>query len=172
MMNEINHEYFMEKAIEQANYAETLGEVPVGAVAVFEGKVIGVGHNHSISTHDPSGHAEVMAIKQACDFLQNYRLPNVDLYVTLEPCCMCAGMLVHARIRRLIFGAADPKAGACGSIMNLVMHEQLNHKIETLSGLMGEQCGSLLSEFFSKRRKQIKIKKAAMKAALDETKHL
>lgn len=161
-MNKQNNErdnYWMQKAIALAEKAADLGEVPVGAVLIQDDTVIGEGWNQPISTHDPSAHAEVMAIKQGAKTLQNYRTINTTLYVTLEPCPMCAGLMVHARIDRLVFGAKDAKTGSAGSIMDLVRHDQLNHKVEVLGGVEAEKCGNLLSDFFKRRRAEKKAAK-------------
>lgn len=157
------HEYYMELAIEQANNAQQLGEVPVGAIVVVNNEVVGKGHNLCITENDPSLHAEMVAIREAAKTIGNYRLVNSSLYVTLEPCAMCAGLLVHSRIQNLYYGANDPKAGACGSIMNLVQHDLLNHKIRHIESVLGQKCSEQLSSFFRKRRQQIKTKKAALK---------
>lgn len=144
--------YWMQYAIELAARAETAGEVPVGAVLVKEGLVLGEGWNLSISGHDPTAHAEMQAIRQAGVALQNYRMLDCTLYVTLEPCAMCAGAIMHARIERVVFGARDPKTGAAGSIIDLFAEARLNHHTTVVSGVLGEECGSLLSSFFAARR--------------------
>jgi tRNA(adenine34) deaminase len=156
---------FMQRAYELAQQAEQINEIPVGAVVVANGKIIGEGYNQSITLNDPSAHAEMLAIKQAGQSLQNYRILDCTLYVTLEPCPMCAGLLVHSRIKRLVFAAKDLKTGAAGSAFNLVNHEKHNHQIETTQGLLAEQCSSLLSAFFKRRRAEIKAKKKAKKAS-------
>jgi tRNA(adenine34) deaminase len=153
------HEFFMQKALEQAQKAQDIGEVPVGAVLVYEDKVIGEGYNQCITQSDPSLHAEVLAIRDAAKRLQNYRLLDTRLYVTLEPCAMCAGLLVHARIKQIIFGTHDPKTGAAGSVINLLQHEYVNHKVDIVGGIMQEVCAERLSAFFADRRKQIKHQK-------------
>lgn len=147
---------FMRLAIEQAIEAGAQGEVPVGAVVVKDGIVIGRGSNAPIAQHDPSAHGEIQALRQAAKHLGNYRLVDCTLYVTLEPCAMCAGAIQHARIARLVFGASDPKTGACGSVINLMAEEKLNHHTEVIGGIMAEQCGKLLSDFFASRRKSSK----------------
>ncbi len=159
------HEYFMELALEQALIAQSIGEVPVGAVVVDQNSVvIGEGYNQCISKHDPSMHAEMVAIRNACQSVKNYRLVDVTLYVTLEPCSMCAGLLVHSRIKTLVFGAKDRKTGAAGSVFNLVQHPDLNHSIEVVSGVLEARCSSTLSDFFALRREEKKrLKKAAKK---------
>lgn len=158
--NSEHHQFYMEKAIEQANLAEEIGEVPVGAVVVLNSEIIGSGYNRCITDSDPSLHAEMVAIRQAAQRINNYRLVGASLYVTLEPCSMCAGLLVHSRLKQLIYGTNDPKAGAAGSIMNLVQHEQLNHKIEIVPNVLDDTCSEMLSQFFRKRRAQKKAQKA------------
>jgi len=152
---------FMQRAFELAQIAESHDEIPVGAVVVANGKIIGEGFNQSILLNDPSAHAEILAIRQAGQTLQNYRMLDCTLYVTLEPCPMCAGLLVHSRIKRIVFAACDDKTGAAGSAFNLVDHQQLNHQIEVTQGIMAKECSDLLSSFFKRRRKE---KKAARKA--------
>jgi tRNA(adenine34) deaminase len=143
---------YMRLAISQAHNAWALGEVPVGALVVKDGEIIATGFNQPIGTHDPTAHAEIMALRAAASILGNYRLPGCELYVTLEPCAMCAGAMMHARLARVVFGAADPKTGACGSIVNLFEQEMLNHHTELVSGVMSVECGELLKGFFSMRR--------------------
>ncbi len=145
-------EEFMQVALAEARTAAGEGEVPVGAVAVLEGKVVARGHNRTIALNDPTAHAEILALRGAAACLGNYRLNGVDLYVTLEPCAMCAGALVQARIRRLVYGADDPKAGAVCSCARLLEAPFLNHRIEVSFGVLGEACGALLQEFFLERR--------------------
>ena len=166
-MTEIEQdEYWMQQALKYADKAEKQNEIPVGAVLVKDGKMLGAGWNQSICNHDPSAHAEMMAIRQAGKQVQNYRLTDCTLYVTLEPCPMCAGLLVHGRIKRLVYGAADSKTGAAGSIMDIVRDPQLNHQLEVSSGVMAEQCSKKLSDFFRRRRQEIKTaKKQARQAA-------
>jgi tRNA(adenine34) deaminase len=144
---------FMQQAISQAHNAWALGEVPVGAVLVKDCEVIATGFNQPIGTHDPTAHAEIMALRAAAAILGNYRLPGCELYVTLEPCAMCAGAMMHARLARVVYGAADPKTGACGSILNLFEQERLNHHTEVTGGVLAEECGNLLKEFFAERRR-------------------
>ncbi|MDF2178958.1 tRNA adenosine(34) deaminase TadA [Aliiglaciecola sp. CAU 1673] len=151
---------FMQHALELAKQAWQMGEVPVGAVLVKEGQIIGRGFNQPITHHDPSAHAEMLAIREAAEHVGNYRLLDTTLYVTLEPCPMCAGLLVHSRIKRLVYGASDAKTGACGSLMNLVDHEGLNHQVDVTAGVLAEECGTLLSDFFKWRRAQKKQEKA------------
>ncbi|MEP0356233.1 tRNA adenosine(34) deaminase TadA [Paraglaciecola sp.] len=147
---------WMRHALTLANNAQSQGEIPVGAVLVQEGNIIGQGWNQSITLHDPSAHAEMMAIREAGQTLKNYRLINSTLYVTLEPCSMCAGVLVHSRIQRVVYGASDFKTGAAGSIMNLLNDERLNHQIEVTKGVLGDECGAMLSDFFRTRRAEKK----------------
>jgi len=144
----------MQQALSQAHNAWALGEVPVGALVVKDGQVIATGFNQPIGTHDPTAHAEIMALRAAADILGNYRLPGCELFVTLEPCAMCAGAMMHARLARVVFGASDPKTGACGSVVNLFEQEKLNHHTELVGGVMAEECGKLLREFFVERRAQ------------------
>jgi tRNA(adenine34) deaminase len=143
---------FMARALELARMAEAAGEVPVGAVIVRNGDVVGEGWNRPISTSDPTAHAEIVALRAAAQHLNTYRLLDTTLYVTLEPCAMCAGAMVHSRVRRLVYGAADPRAGAAGSIFNIVQHTALNHRIEFAGGVMADECGALLRSFFAARR--------------------
>ncbi len=154
---------WMKHALTLADKAESIGEVPVGACVVSNGELIGEGYNTPISDNDPSAHAELRAVKNAASKVQNYRLIDATLYVTLEPCSMCAGMLVHARVKRVVFGAKDAKTGAAGSVMNLLQHPALNHQIEVVSGLLADECANKLSDFFRKRRKEIKAAKKAKK---------
>ncbi len=143
---------FMLAALEQARKAQAAGEVPVGAVVVKDGAIIGTGFNAPISGHDPTAHAEIRALRDAAQRLGNYRLPDCELYVTLEPCAMCVGAMLHARIARLIYGAADPKTGACGSVLDLFSEPRLNHHATFTAGVMAEECGALLREFFAGKR--------------------
>lgn len=149
---QLTDNHFMVRALALANKAEALGEVPVGALVVVDGKVVGEGFNQPIARHDPTAHAEIMAIRQAGRRLGNYRLTGATLYVTLEPCAMCAGAMVHARIGRLVYGAPDPRTGVAGSVHDLVRCAAFNHQLEVSSGLMAEQCGLQLSSFFQRRR--------------------
>lgn len=149
----------MAKAIELAKQAWQEGEIPVGAILVKDERIIGQGWNRPISSHDPSAHAEMLAIRDAGQKIGNYRLLDTTLYVTLEPCSMCAGLLVHSRIQRVVYGASDLKTGACGSVMDLVRHPQLNHQLEVTGGVLAEPCGELLSDFFRWRRAQKKALK-------------
>lgn len=152
----MNDEFFMQQALALAREAWEAGEVPVGAVAVLDGAIIGHGFNAPISRHDPSAHAEMMALRDAAQKMGNYRLPGVTLYVTLEPCVMCAGAIMHARVARLVFGAADLKTGAAGSVVNLFDETRLNHHTEVSGGVLAAECGALLSDFFAERRHQAK----------------
>jgi tRNA(adenine34) deaminase len=145
-------ESWMREALALAQRAETAGEVPVGAVLVKDGGRVAAGWNQSILARDPTAHAEIMALRAGAQALGNYRLTGTTLYVTLEPCGMCAGALVHARVGRLVYGAADPKAGAAGSVFNLVQADALNHRLEVTGGVLAEECGGLLKDFFSRRR--------------------
>ena len=151
----------MRQAIDQAQIAQILGEVPVGAIITCGGEVLATGYNHPIGSHDPTAHAEIRAMRAAAQILGNYRLVDCDLYVTLEPCAMCAGAIQHARFRRLIFGAPDPKTGACGSVVDLFAHEQLNHHTKVEGGLLKEQCASVLGDFFAARREEKRLQKLA-----------
>jgi tRNA(adenine34) deaminase len=143
---------FMQQAIEQAHLAAIAGEVPVGAVLVRDGQVISKAFNKPITNHDPSAHAEMLALRQAALAEQNYRLPGTTLYVTLEPCAMCAGAMLHARVDRIVFGAPDPKTGAAGSVVDLFAIKQINHQTSIEGGIMGDECGQLLRNFFKERR--------------------
>lgn len=144
---------YLREAIAEARAAEAAGEVPVGAVVVHAGKIIGRGQNRVLRDSDPTAHAEVVALREAGRHLGNYRIEDCTLYVTLEPCAMCAGAILHARIARLVYAALDPKAGACGSVLAVMNHPQLNHRVEVQPGLLAEECGTLLTDFFRQRRK-------------------
>ncbi|OWF65419.1 tRNA adenosine(34) deaminase TadA [Polynucleobacter hirudinilacicola] len=143
---------FMEQALEQAQLAAIAGEVPVGAVIVRNGAVLSKAFNKPITNHDPSAHAEMLALRQAALSEENYRLPGTTLYVTLEPCTMCAGAMLHARVDRIVYGAADPKTGAAGSVLDVFSSKQINHQTVIEGGMMGEECGQLLRDFFKERR--------------------
>ena len=143
---------YMRQAIDQAHNAWALGEVPVGAVLVKDGVVIATGFNQPIGTHDPTAHAEIMALRAGAELLGNYRLPGCELYVSLEPCAMCAGAMMHARLARVVYGAPDPKTGACGSVVDLFAQEKLNHHTEVVGGVLAEDAASVLKEFFAARR--------------------
>lgn len=147
---------YMRMALELAMIGQAAGEVPVGAVVVKDGEIVGRGFNAPISRHDPSAHAEMMALRDAAQRLANYRLAGCELFVTIEPCLMCAGAIMHARIARVVYGADDPKTGACGSILNAFADRRLNHHTEVAGGVMAEECGAMLSNFFALRRAQQK----------------
>ncbi|HEU4708260.1 MAG TPA: tRNA adenosine(34) deaminase TadA [Methylophilaceae bacterium] len=150
-------EDFMTAALLLAKEAGYAGEVPVGAIVVKDGEVIGSGHNAPIGKHDPTAHAEIQAMREAAKTLGNYRLVGCTLYVTLEPCAMCTGAIQHARIARLVYGASDPKTGACGSVVNLMAEPRLNHHTQVTGGVLAEECGSLLSQFFVERRRKPRV---------------
>jgi len=150
----MSDEHFIREALSLAALAEAQGEVPVGAVVVKNGEIVGRGFNHPISAHDPTAHAEIIAMRQASANLGNYRLTGCELFVTLEPCAMCAGAIMHARISRVIFGATDAKTGACGSAVNLFGITQLNHHAAVVGGVLADECGRQLSSFFSNRRRE------------------
>ncbi len=145
---------FMQLALVEAQKARALGEVPVGAVLVSDNQVIATGHNQPISNNDPSAHAEVAALRAAGQNLSNYRLPNTTLYVTLEPCMMCCGAIMHARISRVVYGAADAKTGCVHSVLNLFDNQQLNHHTMVEGGVLAEECAQILKDFFKERRAQ------------------
>ncbi len=145
-------EAFMQRALELAQLAQKEGEVPVGSVVVLKERILGEGWNRPISAADPTAHAEIQALRAAASALRNYRLTEATLYVTLEPCVMCAGAMFHARIGRVVFGASDPKAGAAGSIVDLFKNERLNHHAQIQGGVLASECGALLSRFFASRR--------------------
>ena len=149
LMNDL---LLMQQALSQAHNAWALGEVPVGALVIKDGEIIATGFNQPIGTHDPTAHAEIMALRAAAEILGNYRLPGCELFVTLEPCAMCAGAMMHARLARVVFGASDPKTGACGSVVNLFEQEKLNHHTELVGGVLADECGKLLKDFFAARR--------------------
>ena len=156
MMSLINitkdNEQFMRLAIEQAKIAQENGDVPIGAVIVHQSQIIGKAYNQREQLQDPTAHAEIIALTQAAAALENWHLNGCTMYVTLEPCPMCAGALVLARIERLVFGCSDPKTGACGSLYNIVQDERLNHRIEVKSGVLADECSELLQQFFQNRR--------------------
>lgn len=145
----------MREALALAQRAWDAGEVPVGAVVVKDGEIIGRGFNQPISSSDPTTHAEIVALRDAAAHLKNYRLVDCELYVTLEPCMMCVGAMLHSRLKRVVFGAADPKTGVCGSVMNLPAEVKLNHHATFEGGVLAEECSSVLKAFFAERRKAI-----------------
>lgn len=151
MQAELDRQY-MQQAIEQAQLAALAGEVPVGAILVRDGQIISKAFNKPITNHDPSAHAEMLALRQAAEAEQNYRLPGTTLYVTLEPCTMCAGAMLHARVDRIVYGAPDPKTGAAGSVVDVFASKQINHQTSVNGGIMAEECGQLLKTFFKERR--------------------
>jgi tRNA(adenine34) deaminase len=155
---------FMALAQQAADTARAAGEVPVGAVLVRGDEVIATGFNHPIGGHDPSAHAEMVALRAASRVLQNYRLPGCELYVTLEPCLMCAGAIMHARIARVVFGAPDPKTGACGSVVDVFANERLNHHTTVVGGVLADECGHALRNFFAERRQLARAERDARKA--------
>ena len=149
----MTHEHYLREAIAEARLAELSGEVPVGAVLVFNGEIIARGRNRVITGSDPTAHAEIVAIRAAGQIFHNYRLEDCDLYTTLEPCAMCAGAILHARIRRLLYAAPDPKAGACRSALTVLNHPALNHQVELLPPILTDECSSMLTQFFRNRRR-------------------
>ncbi len=150
----------MRMALDQAQNAWLVGEVPVGAVILRAGQVIATGYNRPITEHDPTAHAEIVALRHAAQLLGNYRLPECELIVTLEPCAMCAMALLHARFKRVVFGARDPKTGAAGSVLNLFEQPQLNHHTALIGGVLADQCGRVLQDFFTERRLQYRQRRA------------
>ncbi|MBU9824560.1 tRNA adenosine(34) deaminase TadA [Rahnella sp. L151-1A] len=158
-------EHWMRYAMTLALKAQDEGEVPVGAVLILDNQVIGEGWNRSIGHHDPTAHAEIMALRQGGDTIRNYRLLDATLYVTLEPCVMCAGAMIHSRIRRVVYGAADAKTGAAGSLLNILRHPGMNHQIDITAGVLAEACSEQLSRFFRFRRSQKKALRLAERAA-------
>ncbi len=158
-------EAYMRMALDQAHNAWLAGEVPVGAVIVRQGQVLATGYNRPITTHDPTAHAEIVALRHAAQLLSNYRLPECELFVTLEPCAMCAMALMHARIKRVVFAAPDPKTGVAGSVTDLFAHRQLNHHTHVQGGLLAEPASQMLKAFFAERRAQIKALRDARQAA-------
>ncbi|HEC77898.1 MAG TPA: tRNA adenosine(34) deaminase TadA [candidate division WOR-3 bacterium] len=150
----MTYEFFMKEALKEAERAFNEKEVPIGAVAVFKNQIIGRGHNQTERLQDPTAHAEMIAITAAANSLNSWRLQEVDIYATIEPCIMCAGALVLARVRRIVFGARDEKFGGCGSIFNVVQEKRLNHRIEIVEGVLQRQAAALIREFFQKRRKE------------------
>jgi tRNA(adenine34) deaminase len=163
-LNPQTDEYWMRYALELARRAWEQGEVPVGAVLVQGDRVIGEGWNRPISQCDPTAHAEIMALRQGGKVIDNYRLLDTTLYVTLEPCVMCAGAMVHSRITRLVYGAKDEKTGAAGSLLDVIGHPGMNHQIEIAHGVLAEECAMLLSDFFRMRREQKRAQRQALRA--------
>ena len=151
-MRSRDDESWMEQALEQARMAAQAGEVPVGALVIKDGKIIGLGHNRNLLDHDPAAHAEIVALRQSAARLGNHRLTGCEMFVTIEPCAMCAGALVHARLARLVYGTSDPKAGAAGSVLQVLNHPGLNHKMEIRSGVLAEKCSEILQKFFREKR--------------------
>jgi tRNA(adenine34) deaminase len=159
-MSVIDHDFeFMQYALALADEAEHQGEVPVGAVIVHQGRIVGSGFNQPISATDCTAHAEIIALRAACEEQNNYRLSDCDMYVTLEPCAMCAGAIVHARIRRLIFAASDPKTGACGSVFDVVSNNPTGHRVEITAGVEAEAATAKIQDFFKRRRAEKKQQK-------------
>lgn len=148
------NEKWIQHALSLAANAQAMGEVPVGAVVVLNNEIIGEGWNQPIARCDPSAHAEMIALRQAAAKLKNYRLPRASLYVTLEPCAMCAGAILQARLEKVVFGAYDPRAGALGSVFNIFQNKALNHKVDFMGGILAEKCGLMLKAFFAARRQQ------------------
>lgn len=165
---EYSDEYWMQRALALALRAQAEGEVPVGAILVLDNQVIGEGWNRSIGDNDPTAHAEIMALRQGGQVVQNYRLIDATLYVTLEPCVMCAGAMVHSRIRRLVYGANDLKTGAAGSLVDILRHPRMNHQIEITTGVLADACAHQLSAFFRLRREQQKALKLTMRESNDK----
>lgn len=157
MNTDKQHTKFMQAAFDLAVEAEINGEVPVGAVVVCDGEIIGRGFNQPISSNDCSAHAEIMALREACQTQANYRLTDCDIYVTLEPCAMCAGAIVHGRIRRIFYATPDPKTGACGSTVDLVSNNATGHRVEVVSGILAKQSQALIQAFFKRRRAEKKL---------------
>jgi tRNA(adenine34) deaminase len=155
-------EHAMRIALDQAQNAWLVGEVPVGAVIMRGGQVIATGYNRPITEHDPTAHAEIVALRHAATLLANYRLPECELFVTLEPCAMCAMALMHARFKRVVFGAVDPKTGAAGSVVDLFAEPRLNHHTELVGGVLADECGQVLRDFFAERREQYRQRRAGL----------
>lgn len=153
------HQEFMREAIAQAKLANEKNEVPVGAIVVLNGEIVGRGFNQSISSNDPTAHAEILALRDAAKHINNYRLVGADLYVTIEPCTMCAGAMVHGRVKRIIYGASEPKAGVVHSQQNIFKEPYFNHNIEVLSGVLAEECSAVMQAFFKRRREEKKALK-------------
>ena len=153
-----NDAAWMEQALAEAGLAVAAGEVPVGAIVVKDGVIIGRGHNRNLLDHDPTAHAEIVALRQAATCLGNHRLSGCEMFVTIEPCAMCAGAMVHARISRLVYGASDPKGGAAGSVMQVINHPKLNHRMDVTAGVLADRCSEILTTFFQSRRSQMQMK--------------
>ncbi|MFC7440204.1 tRNA adenosine(34) deaminase TadA [Laceyella putida] len=164
----MEHERWMQEALLEAKKAEALGEVPIGAVIVKDGQVIGRGYNLREIRHDPTAHAEMIAIRQAAEHVGGWRLNDCDLYVTLEPCPMCAGAIIQARIRRVIYGTEDPKAGCAGTLMNILTDERFNHQTEVVVGVCKEACSSILTNFFRMLRQRKKEEKRQQAQSAEE----
>jgi tRNA(adenine34) deaminase len=158
-IDEISDELYMKEAIKEAKKAEALNEVPIGAIVVIDGKIISRAHNLRESKQSAVAHAEILAIEQACKLIGSWRLENASLYVTLEPCAMCSGAIILSRVKRVVYGATDPKGGCAGTFMNLLQDERFNHQSEVTSGVLEEECGQLLSDFFRQLREKRKIAK-------------
>jgi tRNA(adenine34) deaminase len=154
MMHDDSDIFWMREAVAEARAAAQNGEVPVGAVVLYRGELVGRGQNRVLRDADPTAHAEIVAMRAAARAMNNYRLTDCELYVTLEPCAMCAGAMIHARLRRLVYAASDPKAGAAGSVLEVLNHPRLNHQIDITSGILAEDCGEALRKFFRERRNQ------------------
>ncbi|WP_086956060.1 tRNA adenosine(34) deaminase TadA [Xenorhabdus innexi] len=168
-MTEIySDEYWMRQAMDLALQAQAKGEIPVGALLVSDNKIIAEGYNHPITDHDPTAHAEIIALRRGGSQLQNYRLLDTTLYVTLEPCVMCAGAMIHSRIQRLVYGASDMKTGAAGSLVDILRHPGMNHRIEITGGVLEQECSAMLSAFFKQRREQHKELKRLKKQQQEE----
>lgn len=158
----------MRLALDQARNAWLIGEVPVGAVLMRAGQVIATGYNRPITEHDPTAHAEIVALRHAANLLGNYRLPECELFVTLEPCAMCAMALLHARLKRVVFGATDPKTGAAGSVVDLFAQPLLNHHTQVQGGLLADDCGQMLRDFFAERREQYRQRRGVLGGVIGE----
>ena len=148
----ISDAFWMERALELARAAAAAGDVPVGAIIVKDGQIVGEGHNRNLLDTDPTAHAEMIALRQAASRVGNHRLAGAVMFATIEPCAMCAGAMVHARLQRLVYGASDPKAGAAGSVLEVINHPRLNHQMVVTSGVLADQCSEILQEFFRKKR--------------------
>ncbi len=160
-------EYAMRIALDQAHNAWLVGEVPVGAVIMRDGQVLATGYNRPITTHDPTAHAEIVALRHAAQLVENYRLPECEMYVTLEPCAMCAMALMHARFKRVVFAAHDPKTGVAGSVLDLFGNKQLNHHTAIVGGCLAEASSQLLKDFFAERRAQLRAQREAARGLAD-----